>query len=54
MAIPVRSKQLKSLMDENQSHTENIIQQLCISDVLLIKRKEREKPPLKHKFVCSQ
>lgn len=51
MAIPVRSKQLKSLIDENQSQTENIIQQLFISEFLLIKR--RDKPPPNHKFVYS-
>lgn len=40
MAIPVRSKQLRSLIDQNQSQTENIIQQLRISEVLYKKKKK--------------
>jgi len=44
MAIPVRSKQLRSLVivDQNQLQTENIIQQLCICEVL---KKKSQKTP---------
>lgn len=45
MAIPVRSKQLRSLINQNQSQTENIIQQLCISEVVWKKQNQTNPKP---------